>query len=61
MMSYLCENGAESIQGGDGYVAQGVQNGLNKAIDNAYPINPQKSSGALGCLFCAYWATSGGP
>ena len=25
-MPHLCENGAESIQSGDGYVAQGMQN-----------------------------------
>ena len=48
MMSYLCENGAESIQSGDGYVAQEdakCKKKLNKAMDNAYPINPKKALG----------------
>ena len=38
-----------------------MQEKLNETMDNAYPINPKKDSGALGYLFCAYWATSGGP
>ena len=38
-----------------------MQKKLNETMDNAYPINPKKDSGALGYLFYAYWATSGGP
>ena len=48
MMSYLCENEAESIQSGDGYVAQEdakCKKRLNKAMDNAYLINPKKTLG----------------
>ena len=38
-----------------------MQKKLNETMDNAYPINPKKNSGALGYLFYAYWATIGGP
>ena len=34
-----------------------MQKKLNETMDNAYPINPKKSSGALGYLFYAYCAT----
>ena len=47
-MSYLCENEAEDIQNGDGYVAQGdakCKKKLNEAMDNVNPINPKKYSG----------------
>ena len=38
-----------------------MQKKLNETMDNAYPINPKKSSLALCYLFYAYWATSGRP
>ena len=48
MMSCLCENGAEGVQGGWGYVAQGdakCKKKLNERMDNAYPINPKGTLG----------------
>ena len=54
-MSYLCENEAESIQSGDGYVAQEdakCKKKLNKAMDSVYPINPKKTLGSRLSILC---------
>ena len=64
MMSYLCENEAESIRSGDGYVAQEdakCKKELNKAMDNAYPINPKKTLGLSVIYSMPTWRPVEGP
>ena len=63
-MSYLCESEAESIQSGDGYVAQEdpkCKKGSTRQWTMPTRLTQKKNFGALGCLFYAYWATSGRP
>ena len=61
MMSYLCENEAENIQNGYGYVAQeGAKCKKSSTRQWTMPTRLtglKKISGALGYLLYAYWAT----
>ena len=64
MMSYLCENEAENIQSGYGYVAQEDAKCKKSSMRQwTMPIQLtlKKNSGAFGYLFYAYWATIRGP
>ena len=53
MMSYLCENGAEGMQSGDAQEDAKCKKKLNKAMDNAYPINPKRTLG-LSVTYAVY-------
>ena len=64
MVSYLCEGGAEGVQGGDGYVAQGdakCKKKLNRAMDSAYPISPKGALGLSVIYSVPTWRPVGGP
>ena len=60
MMSYLCEDGAEGMQGGDGYAAQGDAK-CRKRSTRQWTMPTRLALGELGALsylFYAYWATN---
>ena len=60
MMSYLCGDGAEGVQGGCGCVARGdakCKKSSTRQWTMPARLTLRKGSGALGYLFYAYWAT----